>query len=55
MRETLEMYTASRMQHMVQIRKINAYSVTILLLKTNSFGALGVESAHGGAIKGLCC
>ena len=30
MRESLEMYTASRMQHMVQIRKKNIYFVTNL-------------------------
>ena len=53
MREPLEMFTASRLQDMVQIRKKNTYSVTKLLFwnfATSSFGALGVESPHDGAI-----
>ena len=53
MRESLEMVTASRMQDMVQIREKNTCFVTILLFRNfrkSSFGALGVESPHGGAI-----
>ena len=53
MRETLEMITVSRMQNMVEIRKKNTYFVTILLFWNfgkSSFGALGVEIPHGGAI-----
>ena len=51
MRETLEMVTASRMLNMVEIRKKNTCFVTILLFRIvlkSSFGALGVESPHGG-------
>ena len=51
MREPWEMVTASRMQNMVQIRKKNSYFVTkLLFLKIGKsyFGALGVESPHGG-------
>ena len=52
MRKSLEMYTVSRMQHLVQNRK------KLLSLRPNYFficlkkycGALGVESSHGGAI-----
>ena len=53
MRAQLEMVTASLMQNMVQIRKNNTYFVTKLLFKKcwkKLFGALGVESRHGGAI-----
>ena len=53
MREPLEFFTASLMQNMVLIRKKNTYFVIKLLLKMfgkNYFGALGVESPHGGAI-----
>ena len=49
MRETLEMVTASRIQNI----KKNTCFVTILLFRNvreSSFGALGVESPHGGAI-----
>ena len=45
--------TASLMQNMVQIRKENTYFVTKLFLGNfgrSSFGALVVESPHGGAI-----
>ena len=51
--ETLEMHTASRMQDMVQNRKENACFATnffFLNFRKRSFGALGVESPHGGAI-----
>ena len=54
MREQLEIVTASRMQNMVEIRKNNIYFVTILLFLNfgkSSFGSLGVESPHGGAIR----
>ena len=54
MREPLEMHTASRMQNMLEIRTKNTYFVTILLFGNfgkSSFGALGVESPHGGAIQ----
>ena len=54
MREALEMVTASRMQNMVQVRKKNVYFMTKILLELyekSSFGAIGVESPHGGAIK----
>ena len=53
MRKTLEMITVLRMQNMVDIRKKNTYFVTKSLFvkkKRSSFGALGVESPHGGAI-----
>ena len=53
MREPLEIVTASRIQNMVEIRKKNTYFVTKLLFRifgNSSFGALGVESPHGGAI-----
>ena len=53
MREPLEMVAASLMQDMVQIRKENTYFVTNLIFRNSresSFGALGVESPHGGAI-----
>ena len=52
MRETLEMVTVSLMQDMVHIRKKAIYFATKLLLETfeKYFGALGVESPHGGAI-----
>ena len=52
MREPLEMVTDSRMQNMVEIRKKNNGFVTILLFrfKKKYFGALGVQSPHGGAI-----
>ena len=53
MREPLEIYVASRMQNMVQIRAKNLYFVTnlhFLLFLKGSFGALGVESPNGGAI-----
>ena len=52
------MYTASRMQDMVQIRERNVYFATNLLLQVglkNVFGALGVESLHGGAIRLYVC
>ena len=54
MLEPLGMYTASCMQSMVQIRKKNTYFVTNLLFGLfwkSCFGALGVESPRGGAIK----
>ena len=54
MREPLEMVTASPMQNMVHIREKHTYFVTKLLfwiLGNSSFGALGVESPHSGAIK----
>ena len=57
MRKTLEMYTASRMRNMVQLRKKNACFVTslpFLKLLKSSFWALGVESPHGGAIQFRC-
>ena len=47
------MVTASLMQSMVQIREKNSCFVTILLLGNfgeSSFGTLGVESPHGGAM-----
>ena len=53
MREPLEAVTASLMQNMVQIRKKNNYFMAILLfviLGKSSFGALGVESPHVGAM-----
>ena len=53
MREPLEVVTASLMQDMVQIRKTNIYFATKLfggIFGKGSFGALGVESLHGGAI-----
>ena len=53
MREPLEMVTASLMQNMVQIRKKNIHFVTKLCFRNfgkSYFGALGVESPHGGAI-----
>ena len=48
----LEMHAASRMRNIVQIRKTNAYFVTtyFFLFCKSVFGALGVESPHGGAI-----
>ena len=52
--EPLEMATASRMQDMVEIRKKNKCFVTKLFFDffgKSSFGALGVESPHGGAMK----
>ena len=53
MRKPLEMITALRMQNMVEIRKKNICFVTKSLFGKkikSSFGALGVESPHGGAI-----
>ena len=54
MREPWEMYAASRMQNMAQIRKSNAYSETNIAFSfffvVFTFEALGVESPHGGAI-----
>ena len=59
MRKTSEMYVASGMQHMVQIRPRNAclatksHSVFLFAIKSCFFGgggALGVESPHGGAM-----
>ena len=51
MLETLEMVKASRMQNMVEIRKKNTSFVTkSFSIKKTYFGALGVESPHGGAI-----
>ena len=53
MRETLEMVIVSRVQNMVPIRKKNAHFVTnlsFLFLWKSFFGALGVESPHGGAM-----
>ena len=53
MREPLEMVTASLMQNMVHICKKNMYFVAKLLFRMfgkSYFGALGVESPHGGAI-----
>ena len=45
MRKPSEMYVASRMQNMMQIRAWN----TCFSNCCNSCGALGVESPHGGA------
>ena len=52
MRKSWEMYTASRMQNIVQIRKKKTLLRDQLIKQTwnNSFGALGVESPHGGAM-----
>ena len=53
MREPLEIATASLMQNLVQIRKKSYYSVTKISFSEileKTFGALGVESPHGGAI-----
>ena len=46
------MYTASRMQNMVQIREKRLFrdQLTSSFFWKKSFGALGVESPHGGAI-----
>ena len=53
MRKLFEMYTASRMQNMVQIRKKTSISWQTYFLKylEKYFDALGVESPHGGAMK----
>ena len=50
--ELKEMFTVSRMQHMVNIRKKNAYFVTKPFFDYLSitFRAFGVESPRGGAI-----
>ena len=48
MREPLEKVTASLMQNLMQIRKKNTYIVINSLFQF--FGALGVESPHGGAM-----
>ena len=53
MRERLEMFTATLMQNMVQIRKRNTYFVTELffrIFEKSSFVALEVEKPHGGAM-----
>ena len=54
MRKLSEMYVASRMQNMVQIHAWNACFATIYIMFfvvcRNSFGALGVESPHSGAM-----
>ena len=54
MRESLEMYTASLMQKMVQIRKKNRLvslpTSFVSLFKFLTFRALGVESPRAGAI-----
>ena len=53
MREPVEMVTASLMQNVVQIRQKNTCFTTKLLFTffgTSSFGALDVESPHGGDI-----
>ena len=54
MRKPSEMYAASRMQNMVQIRTQNPCLATklhfIYLGGYNYFGALGVENPHGGAM-----
>ena len=53
MRKPVEMYTVSRMQNVVQIRKKNVYFVTNSLVRQfwkSSLGALGVESPRGVAI-----
>ena len=58
MRKPLEMYIASRMQNMVQIRARSVGFTTKLLFDifpNFSFGALGVESPHGGAIGSAGC
>ena len=50
MRKPLEMVTASRMQHMVQIRKKNIYAATMFAFVLNvTFRVFGVESSRGGA------
>ena len=54
MREPLEMYTASRMQHIVHIRKKNIFffatSKCLFFLFFFTFRALSVESPRVGAI-----
>ena len=53
MRKTSEMYVVSRMQTMVQIRAhklVSRPNDILFFCCINSFGALGVESPHGGAI-----
>ena len=52
MRKPWEMHTASRMQNIVQIRKKKTLLRDQLNKQAwnNCFGALGVESPHGGAM-----
>ena len=53
MREPWEIYTASRMQNMMQIREKNFYFVTKIIFRNFvifTLGALGVESPRGGAM-----
>jgi hypothetical protein len=52
MREPSEMITVLRMQNMVEIRKKKHLFRDQIIFgkKKSSFGALGVESPHGGAI-----
>ena len=53
MRKPSEIVVASRMQHMVQIRArmlVSRQNYIIDFVCNNSFGALGVEGPHGGAI-----
>ena len=51
MRNPSEMYIASCMQNMVQICVQNAcFAAIFIYFFKNYFGALGVESPHGGAM-----
>ena len=52
MREPLEMFTASRMQNIVQIHTKNKYFVIkqFSIFYIFTFRAVGVESPRGGAI-----
>ena len=53
MRKPPEMYVASGMQNMVQIRARNVCFTTLHIFdffRNFSFGALGVESPHRGAM-----
>ena len=55
MRKPFELYVASRIQIMVQIRSRDVCFATKLhyYFCSNSFGARGVESPHGGAIEAV--
>ena len=55
MREWQEMVTASRMQHLVQIRKKNDICLTNIFFCIFNFRALGVESPRLGAIMEVFC